>query len=71
MKKKLELNALEVKSFVTNKDKKGIQGGDRKTAVLVCGEPTSPASCQNCAPTVTCPTFGYGDCTNFYEPCIG
>ncbi|MFA0960532.1 pinensin family lanthipeptide [Roseivirga sp. BDSF3-8] len=69
MKKKLTLNSLEVKSFVTNQEKAGIQGGERYTAV--CAEPTAPASCQDCGPTVTCPTFGYGDCTNFYEPCIG
>ena len=71
MKKKLELNALEVKSFVTNKEKSGIQGGDKYTVYRVCGEPTAAASCQDCGPTVTCPTFGYGDCTNFYQPCIG
>lgn len=62
MKKKFDLKNLEVKSFVTNQQKANIQGGEK---------PTAPPSCGNCGPTVTCPTFGYGDCTNFYEPCIG
>jgi hypothetical protein len=59
--KKLELKDLKVASFVT-KEHVRVKGG---------AEPTAPPSCGECGPTVTCPTFGYGDCTNFYEPCIG
>lgn len=60
MKKKFDLKDLEVKSFVTNQEKANIQGGAEETKPAGCGQQT-----------YTCPTFGYGDCTDNIRLCIG
>lgn len=60
MKKKLDLHKLSVTSFITNKEKSSLQGGAEETKPAGCGQQT-----------YTCPTFGYGDCTNFWQPCVG
>jgi hypothetical protein len=60
MKKKLELNQLTVKSFIADYDQSKIYGGAEETEPAGCGQQT-----------YTCPTFGYGDCTDNIRLCIG
>jgi hypothetical protein len=62
MKKKLELNKLSVKSFVT-KENARVQGGAKPTL----------ANCysNDCDNTITCYTWGCGGCSDRINPCIG
>ena len=62
MKKKLALQNLEVKSFVT-KEEKTVKGGTLLTRFNCESNP--------CEGTVTCYTFGCGFCTNVGDLCIG
>ncbi|MGB5930689.1 MAG: pinensin family lanthipeptide [Cyclobacteriaceae bacterium] len=68
MKKKLALQNLEVKSFITNNEQLAIRGGEDDTYPAVCEEPTFPEGCDQ--ETYTCTANHNGDCDNtFFQSC--
>lgn len=64
MKKKLELDKLSVKSFVTKSSTSGILGGEKYTKMRNCNS----GDCEN---TITCYTWGCGGCSDLQNPCFG
>lgn len=60
MKRKLALQNLEVKSFVT-KEEKTVKGGTLHTRVNCPSDP--------CVGSYTCYTYGCGECTNTGNYC--